>query len=53
MTINLNRQIYIYSLDSSAFYTDSEHKIHKKLLKSYWYRDHLKNKKGDYNKNKK
>jgi hypothetical protein len=53
MTINLNRQVYIYSVDSSCFYTEDEHKIHKKLLKAYWYRDHLKKQKLDYRKNKK
>lgn len=53
MTINLDRQVYIYSLDTSSFYNDIENKIHKKLLKVYFYRNHLKSKKGDYSKNKK
>jgi hypothetical protein len=53
MAINLNRQVYIYSVDSSSFYNEDEHKIHKKLLKAYWYRDHLKKQKLDYRKNKK
>lgn len=53
MTINLDRQIYIYSVQSSSFYTEDENKIHKKLLKAYWYRDHLKSRKGNYSKNKK
>lgn len=42
MTIKLDRQIYIYRVDTSAFYNDDEQKIHNKLLKSYRYRDHLK-----------
>jgi hypothetical protein len=42
MTIKLNKQIYIYSLDTSAFYNEEEYKIHTKLLRSYYYRDHLK-----------
>lgn len=42
MTNSLEKLVYIYSVDTSFFYNDSEHKIHKKLLKSYRYRDHLK-----------
>ncbi|MBL4951004.1 hypothetical protein JK635_01960 [Neobacillus sp. YIM B02564] len=53
MTINLNRQVYIYSVDTSAFYNEDEQKIHKKLLRAYKYRDHLKKLDGDYSKNKK
>ena len=49
----LSTQVYIYSVDTSAFYNDDEHKIHKKLLKSYQYRDYLKTLEGDYNKHKK
>lgn len=49
----LSKQVYIYSVDTSAFYNDEEHKIHKKLLKSYQYRDYLKTLEGDYNKHKK
>jgi hypothetical protein len=53
MTINLDRQVYIYSVDTSAFYNQDEQKIHKKLLKAYNYRNHLKTRNGDYTKNKK
>jgi hypothetical protein len=49
----LSTQVYIYSVDTSAFYNDDEHKIHKKLLKSYQYRDYLKTLEGDYDKHKK
>jgi hypothetical protein len=49
----LSKLVYIYSVDTSAFYNDDEHKIHKKLLKSYQYRDYLKTLEGDYNKHKK
>jgi RNA dependent RNA polymerase len=31
----LDKQVYIYSVDTSAFYTDEENKIHMKLLKLY------------------
>lgn len=31
----LDKQVYIYSVDTSAFYTDEENKIHTKLLKLY------------------
>jgi hypothetical protein len=53
MTIKLDRQMFIFSIDTSAFYTESEQKIHKKLLKCYWYRNHLKKLDGNYTKNKK
>jgi hypothetical protein len=53
MTIKLDRQMFIFSIDTSAFYTESEQKIHKKLLKCYWYRNHLKKLDGTYTKNKK
>lgn len=53
MTISLEKQVYIYSLDTSSFYNENEQKIHKKLLKAYWYRGHLKKLDGKYTKNKK
>lgn len=53
MTINLDRQVYIYSVDTSAFYGGNEQKIHRKLLKAYTYRSKLKNLEGNYTKNKK
>lgn len=37
----MQNQVYIYSLDTSAFYNDKEQKIHRKLLRSYSYRKHL------------
>jgi hypothetical protein len=52
MAIKLQNQVYIYSLDTSSFYNEDEQKIHKKLLKSYWFRDHLKTLSGQ-NKHKK
>jgi hypothetical protein len=51
--IKLDKLIYIYSVDTSAFYNADEQKIHKKLLKAYYYRSHLKKLNGNYNKNKK
>jgi hypothetical protein len=53
LTIALEKQVFIYSVDTSAFYNEDEQKIHKKLLKAYIYRDHLKKSKGEYKKNKK
>jgi hypothetical protein len=53
LTIALEKQVFIYSVDTSAFYNDDEQKIHKKLLKAYIYRDHLKKRQGEYRKNKK
>ncbi|CAI6268704.1 DNA-directed RNA polymerase YonO [Bacillus subtilis] len=38
----LNKQVHIYSIDTSAFYNDQENKLHNKILKSYRYRDYLK-----------
>lgn len=35
MTKGLDKQVYIYSVDTSSFYNDEENKIHKKLLKAY------------------
>jgi hypothetical protein len=35
MTKGLDKQVYIYSVDTSAFYTDEENKIHAKMLKLY------------------
>jgi hypothetical protein len=52
MAIKLQNQVYIYSLDTSSFYNEDEQKIHKKLLKVYRYRDHLKTLSGQ-NKHKK
>jgi ribosomal protein L37E len=49
----LNRQIYIYSVDTSCFYNEKEKRIHKKLLKQYKYRNKLKTMKNDYQKYKK
>ncbi|WP_257984986.1 hypothetical protein [Bacillus sp. T33-2] len=40
----LEKQVYIYSLDTSAFYTEEENKIHIKLLKLYKVRNSLKDK---------
>jgi hypothetical protein len=35
MVKGLDKQVYIYSVDTSAFYTDEENKIHLQLLKLY------------------
>lgn len=35
MTKGLDTQVYIYSLDTSSFYTDQENAIHNKMLKLY------------------
>lgn len=40
----LDKQVYIYSVDTSAFYTDEENKIHSKLLKLYRVKKSLKEK---------
>jgi hypothetical protein len=48
MATKLNRQIFIYSLDTSCFYNEKEQKIHKKLLNHYKYRTFLKNMKNRY-----
>jgi hypothetical protein len=48
MVTKLNRQIFIYSLDTSCFYNEKEQKIHSKLLKYYKYRSKLKQMKNDY-----
>jgi hypothetical protein len=53
LTIALDKQVYIFSVATDAFYNEDEQQIHKKLLKSYIYRDHLKKRKGEYKKNKK
>ena len=41
MTIKLDRQIYLYRVDTSAFYNNRENQIHNKLLKSYKYKEFL------------
>lgn len=40
----LEKQVYIFSLDTSSFYTDEENKIHTKLLKLYKIRKSLEHK---------
>jgi hypothetical protein len=37
----LDKQVYIYSLDTSAFYNDKENSIHTKLIKLYRIKDSL------------
>jgi hypothetical protein len=41
LTIKLDRQIYLYRVDTSAFYNNRENQIHNKLLKSYKYKEFL------------
>ena len=43
--MSLSKQIYLYSIDTSHFYTDEENVIHKRLLKLYELRKILKNEK--------
>ena len=43
--MSLEKQIYLYSIDTSHFYTDEEDTVHKKLLKLYELRKILKNEK--------
>lgn len=43
--MSLEKQIYLYSIDTSHFYTDEEDIVHKKLLKLYELRKILKNEK--------
>jgi hypothetical protein len=40
----LDKQVYIYSVDTSSFYTDEENKIHSRLLKLYRINKSLKGK---------
>lgn len=49
----LNKQIHIYSVDTGAFYTDAEKKIHKKMVRYGRYKKILKKcKTDDYSKEK-
>lgn len=41
MAKGLDKQVYIYSLDTSAFYTDKENCIHTKLIKLYRIKESL------------
>jgi hypothetical protein len=43
LTNGLEKQVYIYSLDTSAFYNKKEHEIHKKLFKVRLHKDKIKN----------
>lgn len=48
----MDKQIYIYSVDTSSFYNDEEMKIHRKLNKTYRFRNQLhkiKNKRKESN----
>lgn len=47
----MDKQVQIYSVDTSFFYNDVEMKIHKKLQKSYLFRNKIKNLKGKYDSN--
>lgn len=44
MAKGLDKQVYIFSLDTSAFYFDQENNIHIKLIKLYRIKDSLNNK---------
>lgn len=46
----LNKQIHIYSVDTSAFYNENEIKIHKKLNKYYLFKKKLNERLIKYNK---
>jgi len=41
----LNKQVHIYSIDTSAFYNDDEIKIHKRMSKNHLFKNTLKKKK--------
>lgn len=43
--MSLNKQIYLYSIDTSAFYEQKEQEIHKRLLKLYTLKKNLKDEK--------
>jgi hypothetical protein len=40
--ISLDKQVQIYSVDTSYFYNEFEEKIHRRLSKAYQYKNHLK-----------
>lgn len=44
MAKGLDKQVFIYSLDTSSFYNDAESKIHQKLLRLYIIKKQLKSK---------
>ena len=44
MKISLDKQIYIYSVDTDAFYNEEEMKLHRRLNKNYLFRNELKKK---------
>lgn len=44
MAKGLDKQVFIYSLDTAAFYDDKENEIHKKVFKTYILKNKLKNK---------
>lgn len=50
---NLDKQVYIYSLDTAAFYNDKEYFIHNQLLELYSERDKLNKDEVDYKEHKK
>ncbi|WP_205135909.1 hypothetical protein [Virgibacillus halotolerans] len=45
--MDLQKQIHMYSLDTSAFYNEVEQSIHRKLMRSYGYFNYLKSLKDD------
>ncbi|MCA1025690.1 hypothetical protein LCM23_06270 [Cytobacillus kochii] len=44
MAKGLDKQVFIYSLDTSSFYTDKENLVHNKLLKFHLLKKSIKNK---------
>lgn len=46
----LNKQIHLYSLDTSCFYTDKEAVLHRKLIKLYYIRKIIKEKQNKLDK---
>ena len=42
----LNKQVFLYSVDTSAFYTEEENEIHQDLLKLYQLRKNIKDQKA-------
>jgi len=42
IVISLDKQVHIYSVDTSFFYNEKENKIHNKLNKAYRFKNHVK-----------
>ena len=49
MVKGLDKQVYIYSLDTSSFYTDEENQIHLQLLKAFRVKNKIKKRRSQLN----